>query len=511
MPFGFGMRIMPGVRLQASTRGIGLGLGPRAARMNVGTRGVGVSSGVGPFWASASTGVGRSRSRGGSVQPSLRAYERELKKAQREEEIAAVAEKERQLLSVHLEEFPPVQPRRAPEPEPVDHRAVLKNFANQALNDIPWYKLSERRAAKKVAAQQAEDAIQKEERQRVEARAKEQARLDANWGQLLNNDSQTVLAVLEEAFEDNQAPAAPINCEGDEATVMLLYEPPDLVPDRKPALTPTGKPTLHKRSKTECNEFYAASLASNVLATVKEAFAVAPSINQVAVIVVRKDKQPRLTRPVLSCLYCGRFERSRFKQLDWSRIDPLAEILNASDAFMQRKGRTAEVAPLDLSDVPDLATILRSAAEALSCEPNIMPAASRKRRTVDLDAESSEQKGDTNTESNMEKHTIFVGTDAIGETVAFTAKLLGTAKFNGGKEAEEGVDWTYYRLPDHTYRVLIDDGSVSMLLPSDMTEAMGRGEPVEYGRWTLEELQDEGEYGRVFALLMEKTSRGQKA
>ena len=40
-----------------------------------------------------------------------------------------------------------------------------------------------------------------------------------------------------------------------------------------------------------------------------------------------------------------------------------------------------------------------------------------------------------------------------------------------------------------------------------MAEAMGRGEPVEYGRWTLEELQTEGEYGRVFGILMENLPR----
>ncbi len=136
--------------------------------------------------------------------------------------------------------------------------------------------------------------------------------------------------------------------------------------------------------------------------------------------------------------------------------------------------------------------------------------APQERRTVDLDVERAEQKEDTMTEGNMKKHTISVGTDTIGETVSFTAKLLGTAKVNGGKEAEGGMDWTYYRLPDHTYRVLVESQGVSMLQTSNMAEALDRGEPVEYGRWTLEELQDEGEYGRVFAALMEKHPEGRK-
>ena len=72
------------------------------------------------------------------------------------------------------------------------------------------------------------------------------------------------------------------------------------------------------------------------------------------------------------------------------------------------------------------------------------------------------------------------------------------------------MDWTYYRLPDHTYRVLIDDGGTRLLLPSNSAEALALGEPAEYRSWTLEELQNEGEYGRVFKILMEKHPEGKK-
>lgn len=132
------------------------------------------------------------------------------------------------------------------------------------------------------------------------------------------------------------------------------------------------------------------------------------------------------------------------------------------------------------------------------------------RRTVDLDVASTQKKEDAMTESNMEKHTISVGTDTVGETVAFTAKRLGTASVNGGLEAADGMDMTFYRLPDHTYRVLVDNGSVTMLLPSNMTDAFDKGESVDYGRWTLEELQAEGLYGDIFMRLMENHPEGRK-
>jgi hypothetical protein len=152
--------------------------------------------------------------------------------------------------------------------------------------------------------------------------------------------------------------------------VIMLYEAPESIPDRKPALTPSGKPTMHKRTKTDRNQLYAASLASNVLATAKEAFAVAPGINSVAIMVMRKDPPSQNGRPALSCLYCGRCKRERFQQLDWPQVDPLTEISTVPDALIERKGRTAEVVPLDLSDAPSLAGMLQSVAKALGCEAN---------------------------------------------------------------------------------------------------------------------------------------------
>ena len=331
------------------------------------------------------TGTGRRRRR--STKRSLSAYERELRRAQRqqeiaqpEHEIAKVAQTERELVSAHLEEFPLAQPQQAPDPTPVDRSEILRDLRKEALSGISFFKRSERRAAREAADEPAEHAIRAEERRRAEEQAKEQARLDAAWQQLLNNEPQVVLSALEAAFEDNQAPAAPIDCQDDEVTVLMLYESPEMIPDNKPALTPAGKPTLRKRNKTERNELYATSLASNVLATAKEAFAVAPGINRVIVMVARKDESPQPERPVLYCLYCGSLERSRFDRIDWSSVDPLEEISNTPEALIERKGRAAEVVPLNLSDEPDLAAVLRAAAEAVGGEANIAPTANKRKR-----------------------------------------------------------------------------------------------------------------------------------
>ena len=109
----------------------------------------------------------------------------------------------------------------------------------------------------------------------------------------------------------------------------------------------------------------------------------------------------------------------------------------------------------------------------------------------------------------MEKHTISVGTDTLGETVRFTAKLLGTVEANGGSQGG-GMDVTFYRLPDNTYRALVEKEEISILEPSDFAQVIGTDQLAEYGRWTLEELQNQEFYGEAFTKLMEVHPEGKK-
>lgn len=57
--------------------------------------------------------------------------------------------------------------------------------------------------------------------------------------------------------------------------MVVVLEGIDALPERVPGLTPSGRPTLRKLTKTNRNELYLHWMASNVLATVREALAVA--------------------------------------------------------------------------------------------------------------------------------------------------------------------------------------------------------------------------------------------
>ncbi len=134
--------------------------------------------------------------------------------------------------------------------------------------------------------------------------------------------------------------------------------------------------------------------------------------------------------------------------------------------------------------------------------------ASERSGTVDLDARSTRNTEGRMTESNMEKHTLTVGSARLGETVRFTAEVLGTThvESEGG-----GLDLTFYQLPDHTYRVLMEMESegTNMLLPSNMSEALPIGEPAEYGSYTLEEIHAHDLYGPALEALMKVRAEGE--
>ncbi len=113
----------------------------------------------------------------------------------------------------------------------------------------------------------------------------------------------------------------------------------------------------------------------------------------------------------------------------------------------------------------------------------------------------------TRSESGKEKHAVQVGQKDgnVGETVSFTADLLGTVNVNGGVEGG-GLDYTFYRLPDGNFRVLVEAEGMTMLVPSNMEEAVSRGERnnFSYGRMTLEEMKAHSyDFGKAYEALVE--------
>jgi hypothetical protein len=354
---GLGFRIAPGVRISASSRGIRAGIGPRAARVHVGTGRTGFSTGIGPVTYYTSVGGSRRRAAGPS-RSSIVAHERELRRVAREQEREAVVRAEESLTRTHLEEFPPTERQVAQPAEPVDRAATLKEVRKRELQGVSFFHRSARRDAKARAESLADEAVAAEQARRAQEQAAAQTTLDQTWSALVANDPDVVLQVLEAAFADNEMPAAAVDVDRAALTLLMMAPDPALIPERKPAITPTGAPTLKKRTKTEFNELYERALAAHLLATVKEAFAVAPGVEQARVLVLRREPSAGLAADRVIALFAGTFPRDLLAGVDWRAVD-LARVLDeVPDALVHRRGRTGELTALDLTDEPDLASVV---------------------------------------------------------------------------------------------------------------------------------------------------------
>ncbi|WP_331742487.1 hypothetical protein OG535_00290 [Kitasatospora sp. NBC_00085] len=258
----------------------------------------------------------------------------------------------------HLEEFTPAAAPVLPTPPPIDATALRRTLREQAREAIPWWRYQARSAARKQADERLPAALHEETARLAHEHAAAQATAEAEWARLSSGDPTTVIEALEVAFEDNTSPAAPVDCTGAEATVVIAFPPSSVVPERKQARTPSGAPTLHKRTKTERNALYVAALSSAVLATVRETLAVAPSLKAVTILVVRRDPAASSPESYLAAVYAGRFTRERMTNVDWPHVDPVAELLIAPGAMLHRRGQAGDVLPLDLTAEPELGAVV---------------------------------------------------------------------------------------------------------------------------------------------------------
>jgi hypothetical protein len=252
-----------------------------------------------------------------------------------------------------------------PPAEPVDRYELMREHRKRARVGIPVWRIREQIDAAREADREAEQAADTEASRREEARLEEQSRLDGlwaellatrsriedelgdriaterarraaeretrqaqldeDWGQLQVNDPSVTLVALEEAFADNEAPAAAIDCDGATTTIVMQFTAPEsIVPERKPARTPTGKRTLKKRTKTEVNALYLQAMASNILATVKETFAVAPGTETVQLAVIRHETTGKAAG-TWAALYVGQFDRRTFAGIKTSNPSRILE------------------------------------------------------------------------------------------------------------------------------------------------------------------------------------------
>lgn len=319
------------------------------------------------------------------VAPALTDVDPQAEREQAEHDSGAAA------LAAKLAPFgsPPV----ARDPDPVDEKAIRHELFEQDSADVSRWKLgtrrklraqtrdraiedakveTERRAGECLRQQEqldeewerlaylreiSESKVQRwkdeETARRQVARDRTQADLDEQWRRLRDNDPDAVTVALREAFDDSEAAIVGVT-DATAVVAVLISRLDDTIADREAAYTPSGRPTLHRRTKTRMNDLYVAAVASRCLFAANAALDAGPGLEAVRCVALR----PAETSGA-EAIYAGTISKSLLEELrehHWTADpDVLAQIPPmADDVHINRRGRAHELRALAFDEDPSV-------------------------------------------------------------------------------------------------------------------------------------------------------------
>lgn len=345
MAIGFRVGI-PGARVRVSTRGVRCSIGPRIARVHVGTGRTRVSTGMGPFFASTALGGSGSRRSYGPTPAQLAARERAALRTQAQEErlqaIRELAADLDRLVHVHRGHWPPNLPPRIPVPAP-DAARAREEAVELFTRGLGVLKRRERAQAKERAEAAAEQYLRDEAARLEDLRRQLQQEADAWWSALTRNEEPVVVQALNTAFADNPAGGVALGVDGDVVSVLLRQPDLSTLPEQRPDTTPAGKPTMRRMSQRDRHQLLLRAMVSNVAATLREGFAVAPALQAMTVCVVTRS--PRTQQ--LGAVLLGRWTRHDVDATAWGSVDDAwGLVLDRAQELQTDLSSTGEARPL---------------------------------------------------------------------------------------------------------------------------------------------------------------------
>jgi hypothetical protein len=244
------------------------------------------------------------------------------------------------VLSLFREPLAKATAPTVPPPVPVDRLRLRRRLERDALHGIWVWKRSERRAARQAASAEALRQADAEDVRRAAEARNEQARLDGEWANLLAGHESAMGRALDAAM-GGASVCLVASATGKNAVFLAVGVPDvDLVPETEPTETPTGLPSIERRSITTRNHLYAVALASLAVAYARRALAAVPSANQAGVLLVRSS-----TSDGWEGVASGVFGRDVVVAVESSEASPL-ELFSSLGGEIRTEGRTHEVGPL---------------------------------------------------------------------------------------------------------------------------------------------------------------------
>jgi hypothetical protein len=335
--------------------------------VHVGGGRTGFSTGAGPVSFYTSLGAGRRGAAGrgtsaAAYQRQVTAQQRQTNREQRAQAAYDLAQTFVHILSLHRVDFPAATQPVAPPPQAPDRAAIYQHYEQHALAGVGRLQRARRSQARQQAAEWTETEVNRELAEGQAAQQRYQEQLNQRWQQLCANEPDAVMETLEEAFEDNEAPAATVGIDGAEASIAILVPAAiDAVPEQVPGTTQAGNLTLKRLTQRDRADYYKVFVCGQVLVTIREAFAVAPGLTSVRAVVLRNDGRDAYGKARVSCILAAKIERSALTGIQWETADAVAIVNDAAtEKLIQQKGRSQELVPLDLASEPAIVDLIRA-------------------------------------------------------------------------------------------------------------------------------------------------------
>ncbi len=350
----FVFAVAPGVRIRAASRGIRAGDG-RSLRAADGLAPVSFYAALGGGFHGA---IGNGRpGRGMSTGAYLRkvaAKDRLAGAAQRLQHARDIADDFVDVLNQYRGDFRPASAPVVPAPAQPDRIAIARDCHEAAFKGIGVFQRSARTKAERRAAECTEAEVHRQWDAACVVQAEWQSYFNTRWEQLRVNTLDVVIDALDEAYEHNETPSAAVGVDGDEVSLVVLAPALDnAVPEQIAVGTPDAGRSLQTLDEPGRTVYYQHFVCGLVVAAVREAFAVAPSLQSARVAVLR---DPSTTH----CLLAARFERAWLSAVDWYAADAARVVMDLSTERLKGPGAGAPLSPIDLSHEPWLAGLIQS-------------------------------------------------------------------------------------------------------------------------------------------------------
>lgn len=287
----------------------------------------------------------------------MAAQERAERAAAKHAELLAAQEDLRHRLELHLEEFTPITKPVIPVPArltPVEVQREVERWRRHAKEQAKSLPRAQRGAYVEASRAAALDHLEREYQESCRQAAAASADVERWWSALQQGEPTTVLATVNQALSDNEQPSAAVAYTQGEASVVIMAPSLDYFPTHAPGLTAAGNPTLKRLTQTDRHSLYFQSVLSHMVVTLKEVFAVAPTVTRCRAVMLGHSESG------LGVLVAGVYARTSLATVDWNRMRLLDVVLSADDLRYHRAGRTGDLRPLDLTDDPDLRDLISS-------------------------------------------------------------------------------------------------------------------------------------------------------